>query len=122
MALIVDRGAADFHMERRAIPAYMDNERFDHAARFSRADMFPKQDLAFRKHEDRWIQSDEFLASVAVHLTRGGVGFNHYFLFNIIEDQPVARGFKDVSVLFFRCGLAVKNLTHKVYLLLSSIA
>ena len=80
----------------------MNDERFEHATRFSCPDVLFKQEVAFRKHKDRWMQSYEFLASVAVHLTRGGVGFNHRVRLYIIDNQPVACGFKDVPVLLFR--------------------
>jgi hypothetical protein len=85
----------------------MDDERFEYTIRFGRPNLLSEQGMAFRKHEDRWIQSDEFLASVAMHFTRGGVGFNYRVQSYIIDHQPVACGFKDVSILLFR------NLIHK---------
>ena len=100
----------------------MDTERFKHAIRFSRPDLLPEQGMAFRKHEDSRFQSYEFRASVAVHLARSRISFNHGVQPDIIDNQPIACGFEDVSILFFRSYLALGNWTHKAYLLLSSIA
>ncbi len=89
-APIIDHRSADFDVKRRAIPAHMDDERFEHAARFSRPDLLLEQGMAFRKHEDRRVQPYEFLAGVAVHLTRGRVGF-HYGVHALYHRSPTRR-------------------------------
>src|SRR5690242_8335905 len=98
----------------------MYDKRFEHTIRLGGPDLLFEQGMAFWKHEDRWIQSDEFLARIAMHFTRGGVGFNHGVQSDIIDHQPVAGGFKDVSILLVRPD--VRNLTQHAYLLPSSMA
>src|SRR5512140_210103 len=116
-APIMDQGPAYFDVKRRAIPADVDDECFEYAARLGLPYMLPEQGMVFRKHEGRWMQPYEFLAGVAVHLAGGGVGFDHIVQPNVIDHQPIAGGFEDISILLFRSDLLIRDLTHKADLL-----
>jgi hypothetical protein len=74
----------------------MDDNRFDRAGRSNRLDVLPELKIAVRMDEGGWIQSDEFLAGVTVHLARSRIGFDHPVGLRIKDDQPVADRFKDI--------------------------
>ena len=60
------------------------------------------------------MQVDEFLASIAVHSAGCRIGLDHQTGFDIVEDQPVASSFEDLSIwLFFVFTLQVEFLAGK---------
>ena len=75
----------------------MNNERLEHTTRFSRAGVLAEQGMTFWKHKLFWIQANEFLTSVTMHLAGGRVGFNHPVPLNVVDDQPITGSLKDIA-------------------------
>jgi hypothetical protein len=101
-AAIGKYGPVHFYREWRAIAAHVNLSSHECATILNRLDVLGEPVRAVRVNEAVRVQTNEFVASVTVHLASRRIGLDHEAGEQIMDGDPVRGGFEDAPMTRFR--------------------